>query len=300
VSVTAAAQPQRTRRGVGVAPLVAATLLAGAAGALLGSLVAPNGSDPPPAAEPQPRIGLRSGVARLALPAGWEPLGRRSSLPGLEEATAVGAGHGEVALDIRAPESSSLLPAGVAAAAGDLPAPQVRQVGRRSMWRYDLSGAGLVALVLPTTGGVVTIACGAGARAECERAAETVWLDGASALDPAPETAAAIILPDAVARLNRHRAAERRRLATTRSPVRRSQAARRLAGAYAEAAARLRPVAAGEAVRLTKTLGDLARSHRALATASRRRAARAARRAGARVGREERRLGAQLAAVSAR
>ena len=72
----------------------------------------------PRAAAPEPRIGLASGVARLPLPAGWKPLGRRSSLPGLEEATAVRGAHSEVALDIRAPEDPSLLPASVEAAVG--------------------------------------------------------------------------------------------------------------------------------------------------------------------------------------
>jgi hypothetical protein len=210
--------------------------------------------------------------------------------------------HGEVALDIRAPEDPSLLPARVAEAAGGLPEPEPRQLGARTLWRYDLPGVGLVALALPTTGGVVTLACEATAAADvdCERAARTVWLDGASALVPAPEAAAAIVLPDTVAQLNRQRAVERRRLAATRSPARRSQAARRLGAAYAAAAAQVRPVAAGEATGVARTLDELARSHRALAVASRRRAARAAERAGVSIERGERRLGAQLAAVSDR
>jgi hypothetical protein len=303
VSVAAATRPGGAhRRATGIAPLIVATVLAGAAGAALGTIVAPDRSAPPAPQEAQPRIGLRSGVARLPLPVGWEPLGRRSSLPGFEEATAVRGLHGEVALDLRAPEDPSLLPARVAEMASGLPEPQPRQLGPRTLWRYDLPAAGLVALTLPTTGGVVTLACEgtAAAGADCERAARTVWLDGASALVPAPETAAAIVLPDTIAQLNRRRAVERRRLAATRSPVRRSQAALRLAAAYADAAARVRPVAAGAAIDVAGTLGELARSHRALAAASRRRAARAAARAGARIERGERRLGAQLAAVTRR
>jgi hypothetical protein len=302
VSLAATTGPRRARRGTGVAPLVAATLLAGAAGAVLGIVVAPDRSEPTVQEPPQPRIGLRSGVARLPLPAGWEPLGRRSSLPGFEQATAVRGRHGEVALDIRAPEDPSLLPAHVTAEMDGLPDPQPRKLGARTLWRYDLPGPGLVALALPTTGGVVTLACegGAAAAADCERAASTVWLDGASALVPTPEAAAAIVLPGTFTQLNRRRAVERRRLAATPSPVRRSESARRLATAYAQAAATLRPVAAGDAVGITRTLDALAQSHRALAKASRRRAARAASRTGARIDRGERRLAAQLAAVTRR
>jgi hypothetical protein len=199
------------------------------------SVLAPSGAEPR-AADTQ--IGLTSGVATIPLPADWQPLGRRSSLPGLEEATAVRAVHSEIALDIRAPEDESLLPAGVEdAVAGDLPEPRARRLDSRTAWRYDLPpaspGTRVVALALPTTGGIVTIACAASpeaigrAGAECERAAQSVQLDGASALAPTPETAAAIALPDAAARLNRRRTVERRRLAATRSPRRRRAAAGR-------------------------------------------------------------------------
>jgi hypothetical protein len=300
---------ERSGRVGGVALLVAATLLAGVAGAVVGSVLAPEPSAPP-AAEPEPRIGLRSGVVRLALPAGWEPLGRRSALPGFEQATAVRAGRSEIALDLRAPEHPSLLPAQVAAA-GELPAPRLRELGARTVWRYDLPGERVVAMVLPTTGGILTIACGRSAQtgAECEHAVRTVWVEGASVLRPAPEAAAAIALPDIVARLNRVRRDERRRLAATPWPAPRARASQRLARAYAGAAAGLRPLAAGEAAAVTATLAELARAHDALAAANRsraarraggRRAARAARRATARIVRGERRLAAQLAPASPR
>jgi hypothetical protein len=110
------------------------------------------------------------------VPADWQPLGRRSSLPGLEEATAVRGVHSEIALDIRAPEDESLLPAGVGdAVAGDLPEPRARRLDSRTAWRYDLPpaspGTRVVALALPTTGGMVTIACAArrGRGAACRR-----------------------------------------------------------------------------------------------------------------------------------
>ncbi len=306
MSVAAAIGPPRARRSVGLA-----TLAAAAAGVALGIVLTTgeqDGPEPRAAAAP-PRIALTSGVARLPLPDGWEPLRRRSSLPGLEEATAVRGVAADVALDIRAPEHPSLLPAGVpAATAGGLPAPRSLRVGARTAWRYELPGARagtrIVALALPTTGGVVTIACSSPsdtierAGRECEGAMAGLQLDGASALTPARETAAAIALPETIAQLNRRRSAERSRLAATRSPARRSAAATRLARGYTAAAQRLRPVAGGDAARLTTTLTALARRHGALASASARRDARAARRAGALIEREEQRLAALLAQLT--
>jgi hypothetical protein len=290
-------------------PLVLATAIAGVAGALLGVSLAAEGPDASRsrAVAPEPRIGLASGVARIALPAGWEPLRRRSTLPGLTDATAVRGVHAEAALDIRAPEDASLLPAALASGQ-TLPAPRPRRLDARIAWRYDLAGAEpgstLVALVLPTTGGVVTIACAAPAAeleraaGECEQAVRAVRLDDAWALVPRPDTAAAIVLPHAIAQLNRRRRSERRRLAATWSPVRRSAAARRLGAAYAATAERLRPLAAGDALPVTAKLAALAREHRALASASLRRDADAAARAGATIERDERRLDALLAAVT--
>jgi hypothetical protein len=306
VSVAAATSLRRAHRPVAVATLVAA--LGGAALGLVLAPDAPDTTDPPPA-RPQPRIGLRSGPATLPLPTGWRPLRRLSALPGFEEATAVRGLHSELALDIRTPEHASLLPAGVVAAAPDgLPEPQEQRVGGRTAWRYELAGpepgTRVVALALPTTGGVLTFACeaaaGAIARAEgeCGQAARSVRLDGASAVAPAPETAARIVLPGTFAKLNRLRRGERRALAATRSPRRRSAAARRLARGYAAAEARLRPLAAGDALRVTAKLDALARAHRVLAAASLRRKRRVAARAGAVIGRQEARLAALLARLT--
>ena len=299
------------RRPVPRRTVFASTVLAAVAGVVLGLAVAPD--PPPPAAAPPlaPRIGLASGVARLPLPADWRPLGRSSTFPGFERATAVRAAGAEAALDLRLPDDASLLPASVVAAAGGrLPAPQVRGPDGRAAWRYDLPGARpgtrIAAFALPTTGGVVTIACAAPevrlerAAATCERAVATIRLKGARALPPAPETAAAILLPDVAGRLNAVRRSARARLAATRSPGARSAAALRLADAYAAAARTLAPVAAGETRALAATLARLGRDHRRLAAASRTRRAAAARRAGARIARRERQLAGGLARLTGR
>ena len=299
------------RRPVPGRTVFAATVLAAAAGVVLGLAVAPDPPPPAAAPAPAPRIGLASGVARLPLPADWRPLGRISTFPGFERATAVRAAGAEAALDLRLPDDASLLPASVVAAAGGrLPAPQVRGPDGRTAWRYDLPGARpgtrIAAFALPTTGGVVTIACAAPevqlerAAKTCERAVATIRLKGARALPPAPETAAAILLPDVAGRLNAVRRSARARLAATRSPGARSAAALRLADAYAAAARTLAPVAAGEARAVAATLARLGRDHRRLAAASRTRRAAAARRAGARIVRQERRLAGGLARLTGR
>ena len=123
-------------------------------------------------------------------------------------------------------------------------------------------------------------------------------VSGASELAPAPETAARIALPAALARLNGERRKHRRALAATCSAPERSRTAGRLARAYRTAAARLRPLAAGEARRLADALERLAHDHRSLALASRRRDAAAAGRAAGAIERGEQRVAALLRAVS--
>jgi hypothetical protein len=281
----------------------AVTLAAAAAGVGLGTALAGDAREP---TIPAPaRMALASGPAALPLPAGWTALGHRSSLPGFEEATAVRSDFGQVAVDIRAPEDASLLPAAVAA--DGAPQPSVQLIGGRAVWRYDLPGpepaTGVAALVLPTTEGVVTIACAAGAElipaatAGCERAMASLRLDGAAPLDAAPAAAAAVALRDMLPVLNRRRRADRSRLAAARSPAARSAAALRLAESHAAAAERLRPLAAGDGRRVAGTLTALARDYHTLAAASRRRDAPAARAAGAAIERDERRLRRALAAL---
>ena len=296
--------------------ILAATLFAAAGGVAIGTAVGgaeearPSAARAATAPPPPPRVGLASGPARLALPSGWQPLGRHATLPGLEAATEVQAPHSTVALDIRAPEHPSLLPRKVAALFdGQVPAPELTRLPARSAWGYELPAPEpderVAALTLPTTDGVVTIACAAPAAEidlavdDCATAMAALRLEGAAALPPSPRTAVRIALPAVVERLNAERRPARKRLAATSSPLRRRSAALDLAYAYRRAAARLRPLAAGGAVRLVATLAALDAKHVTLARASAQRRARAARRAGARIARGERRLGRQLARMDA-
>ena len=295
--------------------VLAATVLAAGGGVALGAAIVGAESPPqaaraaPRAVPAEPRVGLARGPARLPLPAGWRSLRRHSSLPGLEAATEVRARHSTLSLDLRPPEHPSLLPADVVASfQGPPPAPQLTHLAQRRAWGYELpevrSAGRTVALTLPTTAGVVTIACAADATAielgveECAQAMAALQLDGAAALPPTPEAAVRIVADAAVARLNAARRTGRRRLAASALPARRRAAALAIAHAYARAADRLRPLAAGRATALVATLDALERRHRALAAASARRRVRATRRAGAAIGRGERRLGRRLVRVS--
>ena len=74
------------------------------------------------------------------------------------------AAHSTVALDLRAPEHASPLPLAAARRFPRArPAPEPRRVGTRRVWGYELpgkvDGTRAVSLSLPTTRGVVTIAC---------------------------------------------------------------------------------------------------------------------------------------------
>ena len=152
------------------------------------------------------------------------------------------------------PDDPSLLPGPMLLAAGGTPSPELSRTSGRAAWSYYLRGrrarTRISVLVLPTTGGVVTVACTADegyafpVALDCEEALTSLQLTAAP-LPPAPETAVRIVAPRTIARLDDVRKAARRVLASTRSPRRRAAAARRIASAYAAAARRLAPLARG-------------------------------------------------------
>ena len=287
-------------------PVIAATIAAAAAGAGIGTILVPG----EPAAPP-PRTAdvtfLSGGVATMALPDGWKEL-RGSRIPGLERAASARALYSDVAIDSRMPDHSSLLPAPMLRRLGTPPKPTLLRSGDRYAWAYELPGPSartrISALVLPTTGGVVTVACMAEetlapyAAIDCEDALAGLELTGVAPVRPAPGVAVRIGAAPTIERLDDARSAARRALAATQSPRRRAAAAQRIAAAYARAARSLEPLADRATRPLTRVLGALARDHRLLAVASGGRHARAARRAGRAIDRHERRLSSLLAASS--
>jgi hypothetical protein len=286
----------------------AATAAAAAAGVALGLVLTPDESRSPLPVPERPAAVATNGVARLPLPDGWARLDRAPAIPGLEGATALRARSSVAALDFRAPEHSSLLPAAtVAALGGQLPVPTLQRFGKRQAVGYQLPFSigerRISALALPTDRGVVTVACKGrqdalfAPESDCDEALQALELAGATPLAAVPESAAAIVLTETVAALDKRRGAAREALASASTPRPRAAAARGVGAAYAAAAARLQPIAAGAAVPLTAELDALARDYGALAAASRRRRPRAASRAGRSIERRERRLPARLAAV---
>jgi hypothetical protein len=287
-------------------------LVAAAAGAAAGVafgllLTADESRSPAPAAE-RPAPVAQTGAARLRLPETWRTARRAPAIPGFEDATALRARSSIVALDFRAPEHRSLLPAATVDALGaELPVPTLQRFDGRQAFGYQLPASlgerRITALALPTDRGVLTAACqgreGAflAPTSDCDEALLALELVDARALAAVAESAAAIALAGIVARLDERRRTAREALAAARTPRTRAAAARSVATAYAAAAARLEPLAAGAAVPLRADLDALARDYRALAAASRRREPRAALRAGRSIERRERGLPARLAAV---
>jgi hypothetical protein len=281
-------------------PLLVATIAAAVAGACAAYGLVPGDTTAP--------VVPRAGGATLPLRDGWEPV-RRSAIPGLQSAPSARGQGMHVAIDVRLPDDSSLLPAQMLHALhAAAPRPEPTRSGGRVAWSYDLPGRGrtrITALALPTDRGVVTLAC-MGPRElvelvanDCGDALATVELAGAAPLRPAPETAVRLVAGPVIARLDEARSAGRRTLARTRSPTGRAAAARRIAAAYSAAARRLDPLAHEATPALPRALGALAREHRSLAAASARRDALSARRSGAAIARDEQQLAGLLAAVTA-
>jgi hypothetical protein len=289
----------RTRPGASWLPFIA-SIAAAAAGVSVMTVLAPREAVVPARS---PGV-LRAEIASLRFSTGWESLGR-AAIPGLEGAPSARADYLDIALDVRMPDDPSLLPDPMLDALGRgglRPVPT--NLGGRRVWSYEFSGPAqtrIAALAMPTTRGVVTLACrgpedlAVAVTIDCEEALSTVELTAAAPLVPARETAARLVATPVIAQLDEVRSAARRTLASTRSPRRRATAAKSIAAAYAAAARRLEPLARGTVVALPRLLAVLARDHDLLSVASARRDARSALRAGRAIERHERRLASRLA-----
>lgn len=301
------ALPRRSARTHRRVPLLLllATIAAAGAGVALATVLVPDKPATTATRTPSPGAMLTTDAARLVLPDGWQLL-PRTRVPGLEQAPGARGVYSDVVIDTRPlPEDASLLPAAMLRALGvEAPEPMPIRTGTRVAWVYQMPGpAGqtrVTALVLPTTRGVVTVACLADQAIspyeaiDCEAALSALELIRAAPLRPAPETAVRLTAGPVIARLDGERVAARRALAAARSPERRAALALGLAAAHEAAARRLEPLARGAAIPLPRVLSALARGYRSLALASARRWVRAARRAGRTIDRRERQLEALL------
>ena len=291
--------PPRARRGprAAVLLLIAAALNAGA-GIALGIALTPDDS-PQPAPAPIKATTLSAGDLRLTLPQAWRPLSTPPTAAGLESATLAARGpRADIALTVLPPEDPTLLPkALVDAAGGIVPSPVSLQIDGRDALRYTgLSNGGMDVYAVPTSAGVVTIACVGKTPAAlahgCDAALDGVNVGRAAPIAADDRAAFAIGLPAVVTGLNRARAAGRRDLARQRTARGRARVSRRLSRVYGDAARRLSPLAGDNAdtTAIVGLLNRLGSEHRALAVASFRRRPGAAGRAGARIRAAETRL----------
>ena len=100
-------------------------------------------------------------------------------------------------------------------------------------------------IVVPTTQGVVTIACTEAPPGECEQALAGLRLARGAFLAPDPGAAFLSRLPAATRTLDAQRLRQRGRLARTKNAEGGARAAARLAAAYETAERALRPLAPG-------------------------------------------------------
>ena len=105
---------------------------------------------------------LSAGDLRLTLPQAWRPLSTPPAVAGLESANLAARGpRADIAVTVLPPEGPTLLPkALVDEAGGIVPSPVSLQIDGRDALRYTgLSNGGMDVYAVPTTSGVVTIAC---------------------------------------------------------------------------------------------------------------------------------------------
>jgi Protein kinase domain len=190
-----------------------------------------------------------------------------------------------VAGTVPAAEGALLLPPTFLARLRARPRPEAVRLGELSAFRYrglrhdQLTGA-LTLYVVPTTRGVVTIAClrpegeSASALGRCEAVAATASLRGGRALALGPNVTYVAALRPALRRLNAARLRARSALRVAKTQARQARAASTLAAAARAAAARLRNVQPGPRERgahrsVVQALEDAATGYRALARAVR-------------------------------
>jgi serine/threonine-protein kinase len=223
-----------------------------------------------------------AGVIELSFPTGWERGASAPAIPGLTLAD-------PIALVPTTPGSSSALVAGTTTATGPtllpaaltaqvpggLPAAKPVRLGDVDALSYaGLSARGgpssLVLYAVPTTAGVVTIACtgppAAATTTTCQRIAATLHVMGATAYPLGPDAAYAATLTHTFTTLSSARASGEAALAAAKTPGAQSAAAAKLSSAYAAAAAslaglRLSPAVARINAQLSAALSSLSRDY---------------------------------------
>lgn len=271
--------------------LVAAAVLALVAGLLLGGSSGSSGAAFTDSAS--------AGYVELSFPSSWQRLGSAPTVAGLtfSQPLALGTGSAAGASKTYATSSGqrllvgevgasgpSLLPAAFTAALnGTLPHPEPVRLGTYQAYRYSgLSVHGLAApltlYTVPTTGGVVTIAClgssAASSGSQCAQIAATLKLNGTTAFGLAPSPQYASTLGGIFGTLNSAVSTGTARLRAASSAAAQAAAAAQLAAAYTTASRALGRLSVSPAVQsinanLAASLAALSRDYAALAAAAR-------------------------------
>jgi hypothetical protein len=258
--------PTARRRPSASAMLVGLPLLAALVGALLALAF---GRGPTTSSEPRKRTPAPAGPTfaagdlRVSLPIGWTRTRTGPDVPGFPGGARTlhaRVRDAAVAIAVLPVERASLLPP---ALADRPPRPRVVSAGTIGGYHYSLpSTARRDVIAVPTTQGVVTIACTAAPPGECEHALRGLRLARGSFVEPGANAAFLARLPGATRTLDAQHLRMRERLAQTRDPHDGARAARRLAGANEAASRTLRPFAptthgqAAATVELLDRLGD--------------------------------------------
>ena len=271
--------------------LILAAVLALVAGLLLGGSSGGSGTAFTDSAS--------AGYVELSLPSSWQRLGSAPAVPGLtiSQPLALGTGSAAGASNTYSASSGqrllagevdasgpSLLPAAFTATLnGTLPRPEPVRLGTYQAYRYSgVSVHGLATpltlYTVPTTGGVVTIAClGSSAAAvgsQCAQIAATLKLSGTTAFGLAPSQQYASALGSTLGTLQSAVNTGTPRLRTASSAAAQAAAATQLAAAYTTASRALARLSLSPAVQsanasLAASLAALSRDYAALAAAAR-------------------------------
>jgi Protein kinase domain len=238
-----------------------------------------------------------AGNIELSFPASWQHLASAPAIPGLTFSQPLalvqggggggGAAGSESARLVSGQVSASgpsLLPSAFTASLnGALPRPEPVRLGKVQALRYSgLSVRGLNApltlYVVPTAGGVVTIAClgsaASGPATKCAQIAATLKLSGTTAFALAPSASYATALGHTFGSLRSAVASGASQLSAASSASAQAAAAARLATAYGAASRALAGLTVSPAVKdananLAGSLAALGRGYTALAAAAR-------------------------------
>ena len=243
----ARARPRGPPRGIAAAVLLLALLAAGyAAGKAL------SGGDDEPAV---PRSVSAKGFA-LEAPAAWTASTRTAQVPGLPLEDSVhltdadGAKAGSLSAGFTTASGPTLLPAALLDRVGHAPEGTAVKLGSVEALRYEgLRPEGfdrrLTLYTVPTTGGVLTIACSAPAAPvndfmpRCEEAALSLDLKNVDAFPLGPDEDYLRDVQNALTRLDGSRRGGVRRLRQAKTPAAQARRARAVAQSYSTAAGSL-------------------------------------------------------------